>query len=200
MKSTLILRRTCFGSTTSNRCRTFFCGSGRFLSSSSSFQLPEPTWSVQELELSQQHTPVSEQELKTLARRALLDVDQLDPSTKQQLRQDLGNMLHMIEQVTSFQHPDFDKLDDVAIYDAPRGVSQAPLREDRNINAKHEEEEKAQQQQVWSSFLRPQTTRIGAHEYFSIETKREKIKNNNNNGNNEQSSSSKDSVVTDDDF
>ena len=150
-------------------------------SSSSSSFIPDPTWSLQELELSKQHAPISDAELQTLAKRALLDLTSLDgptatTTTREQLRQDLGNMMHMIEQVQCF---DFDEtvqdatfLGEAALYDTPRGVVAAPLRRDDNS-----EENKAiadqteEAQRVWEHFLQPQTTKVGAHNYFSIETK-----------------------------
>ena len=162
----------------------------------SSFQLPDPTWSLQELELSKQHAPISDTELQTLAKRALLDLTSLDEkltttttasstTTREQLRQDLGNMMHMIEQVQSF---DFDKMDannndtkslledQASIYDTPRGVVAAPLRPDNNNDDSEEsiveaEENQKEAKRVFESFLQPQTTKVGAHNYFSIETK-----------------------------
>ena len=132
-----------------------------------SYRLPNPTWSVQDLELSKQHEPISQIELERLAKRAVLDLNQLDESTRNQLCQDLGNMMHMIEQVLSFQHNDEHVVESV-IYDAPRGVTAAPLRKDSDNDGDTVEDYK----QVWESFLKPQTTKIGAHDYFSIETDR----------------------------
>lgn len=142
------------------------------------FQLPDPTWSVADLELSKQHEPVSDDYLHTLARRALLDLDQLDPAARQQLRQDLGNMMHMIEQVQSFQHNsnyENSDLDEAAIYDKPRGVSAAPLRDDSDSSgaAAAEQQLEEMSQKVFDTFLKPKTTKVGAYNYFSIETKRE---------------------------
>jgi len=138
--------------------------------------IPEATWSVQDLELSKQHQPVSEEELQILARRALLDLNQLDKNTRQQLRQDLGNMMNMIEQVKSFPHEEYQQQEDIddydaAMYDRPRGVTSAPLRTVEE-DANHDDAE-TESKQVFDSFLKPQTTKVGAHDYFSIETKRE---------------------------
>jgi Asp-tRNA(Asn)/Glu-tRNA(Gln) amidotransferase C subunit len=137
---------------------------------STPFRLPEPTWSVQDLELSKQHPPISEVELEKLAKRALLDLYHLDESTRNDLRQDLGNMMHMIEQVKSFRHNDKDiEWSDSDIYDKPRGVTAAPLRKDADTSKDTE----AEHDPVWEKFLKPQTTKVGAHDYFIIETKRE---------------------------
>jgi hypothetical protein len=139
------------------------------------FRLPEPTWSVQDLELSKQHPPISVVELEKLAKRALLDLSHLDESTRDDLRQDVGNMMHMIGQVQSFRQNDkgIDELSDGDIYDKPRGVTTAPLRKDGDSCNK---DTKVDHDQVCEKFLRPQTTKIGAHDYFSIETKRERKK------------------------
>lgn len=136
---------------------------------STPFRLPEPTWSVHDLELSKQHPPISAVELEKLAKRALLDLNHLDESTRNELRQDLGNMMHMIEQVLSFRRNEKGiEWSDADIYDKPRGVTAAPLRKDADNNKDTE----ADHDQVWEKFLKPQTTKIGAHDYFSIETKR----------------------------
>lgn len=182
------------------RSLTNEAGNGSSSTRTSAFQLPDPTWSIRDLELSKQHAPISDTELQTLAKRALLDLTHLENNNdnsnidgdnamkmRQQLRQDLGNMMHMIEQVRSF---DFDNQDDTAttggngfaetdLYDKPRGVVAAPLRrdpgsEDNGVgeqignNALLEEQEA---KRVFENFLQPQTTKVGAHNYFSIETK-----------------------------
>ena len=157
-------------------------------SASSSFQLPDPTWPLQDLGLSKHHPPISETELKKLAKRALLDLHPFDDTdnnttgtTREQLRQDLGNMMHMIEQVQSFEFNTKDArfLEDQAdIYDKPRGVVAAPLRRDIDdgVDGSRKEEEEIQAKEVFESFLQPQTTKVGAHNYFSIETKQEEKK------------------------
>ena len=145
---------------------------GRFLSSGSTFKLPEPTWSVEDLGLSKQHTPVSEEELRKLAKRAMLDFGQLDEKKREQLKQDLGNMMHIIQQVSSFEYSTDVALDASDMYDKPRGVKTAPLRDDSSDKQDKEQEDEAKQ--VWDSLLKVKATaRMGAHSYFSIETKRE---------------------------
>ena len=75
--------------------------------------IPSPTWSVQDLELTLSHPPLPEEEFKKLARLVLLDVSSSssrrrssnNDNNNDSLRQDLGNMLHMIQQVTEYQYP-----------------------------------------------------------------------------------------------
>lgn len=124
---------------------------------------PDPTWSIQSLQLDKQHPPVSDQELYKLARLALLDVSTMD---EPRLKQDLGNMMHMIQQVQSFQSR--EQLTEFDLYDRPRGVTAAPVR-DNSMSEKEETEGK----RVWESFLKHKTTRVGAHSYFAIATKME---------------------------
>ena len=191
-------------------------------SRASSFRLPDPTWSLQDLELSKQHAPISDAELQILAKRALLDVgttttpttttassttanllkeDDNDDdgggassTTRKQLCQDLGNMMHMIEQLVSFNFDDTKAtsnnnnnrvLVERDLYDTPRGVLTAPLRRDKTSNqvddreirslntiwGEQQETEEQEAKRVFESFLQPQTTKVGAHNYFSIETK-----------------------------
>ncbi|CAB9523346.1 expressed unknown protein [Seminavis robusta] len=139
--------------------------------SHTSFALPKPTWSVKDLELTKQHLPISNKELEKLAKRALLDLDQLDAKTREELRQDLGNMMHMIEQIQSLQLDENVALSEEDIYDRPRGVTSAPLRD-----ANEREDTLETTNNLWASFLQPKTTKFGAHDYFSIETKRENPK------------------------
>jgi len=126
--------------------------------------IPDATWSVESLELGKKHPPVSQQELERLAKRALLDVRHLPV---EDLRQDLGNMLHMIRQVQSFQPT--EELNEVDLYDVPRGVQATPLRKD---DEETDERVIQQEKQVWESFLKPKTTMVGAHSYFVIATRR----------------------------
>jgi Asp-tRNA(Asn)/Glu-tRNA(Gln) amidotransferase C subunit len=146
--------------------------------------LPEPTWSVQQLQL-KSLTLISEEELQKLSRRSLLlfSKTQLESST---LRQDLSNMMHMINQLQSFQNEkDTDQqgallpleLSDVEIYDAVRGVTSAPLRSSDRVDGDEDDTQQQQQQQhqqVWDKLLRPKMIRKGGgHEFFSIVTSRD---------------------------
>jgi hypothetical protein len=108
------------------------------------------------LQLEQQHAPVSKPELRRLAKRAVISLPHLETKNcsskativQNELCQDLGNMLHMMNQVQDFVasyaalHGDkypflneskaTDDDDDATtmaaiLYDVPRGVTSAPL-------------------------------------------------------------------------
>lgn len=154
-------------------------------------RIPQPTWSIQDLALTTSHPPISQKELERLARLALIDVsgninnnngDNLDL-----LKQDLGNILHMIQHVTEYEYQQStgnatidtrnnrgDDSDDAMcsarIYDTVRGVKAIPLRkgiEDDSFQA----EDALQAQEIWKHLLQPKTIRRGGgHIYFAIET------------------------------
>jgi hypothetical protein len=130
--------------------------------------IPPPTWSLQDLELSSSKEPVSMQELERLARKSLLDVSKLEDTDA--LRRDLSNMLHCLEQVRDTELPD---LTDEEIYDVPRGVTAALLRNSSTDDFKEEEKEEAKQ--IWDSLLKPKAKSRGAHSYFSVITKRQVV-------------------------
>jgi hypothetical protein len=142
-------------------------------------ELPSPTWSIGDLQLDQKHEPVSITELAVLAKRALISLPLLDSMKRtDQLRQDLGNMLHMIRQVQGFAETAEESLTDADIYDRPRGVRAAPVRGvhgDENEARVTLEQEEARQ--VWETLLKPKTTALGSHSYFVIATHREEMKN-----------------------
>lgn len=145
---------------------------------SSGVDIPKPTWSVGDLDLTSKKAPLPREELKRLSRLSLIDIDSMPE--RESLEQDLANMIHMIDQVSDFasNHDDFDQEDDVKsaaraakIYDNVRGVSSAPLR----LSIKDDPlqvEDQQQAKNVWNSLLKPKTTRVGGrHEYFVIKTK-----------------------------
>jgi hypothetical protein len=155
--------------------------------------IPAPTWSLQSLELSKTHTPISDQELSRLTKRAVIDLTALDSHTtkgtisKASLAQDLGNMMHMIQQVQSAL-PDkemMEHLTDADIYDVPRGVTAAPVRRERDTStftdatvtttSSSTTPNKAQLKRPmwWESLLKPKTTTVGAHSYFAVCTQRD---------------------------
>lgn len=135
--------------------------------------IPSPTWSIASLELDKQHEPISEKELSVLAKRALIELPSDESSSKKldtdQLRQDLGNMLHMIRQVQDFT-ADNVELTDEDIYDRPRGVHSTPVRRHGSTV-----EEDREAELVWKSLLEPKTSRVGARHYFVVATKEEKL-------------------------
>ena len=153
----------------------------RFMSSSRSVYIPEPTWSVKNLDLTSKKPRLPPEELKRLSRLTLIDIDSI-ADDKNGLEQDLSNMLHMIDQVTYASNieegEDIGTDDDekssakaAEIYDIVRGVTSAPLRssiEDDPLQGKDQE----QAESVWKNLLQPKTIRKGGrHEYFAIKTK-----------------------------
>lgn len=133
-------------------------------SSSSSYELPPPTWSLKELNLTADE-PVSEDELKRLAKRALISLD--DISDTDGLRQDLADMMACLNQVNSIDLPD---MTDAEIYDMPRGLTAgAPVRK----SATASKAEEAEAKEVWDKLLSQKVTKRGSHDYFAIVTKKE---------------------------
>lgn len=112
---------------------------------------------------------MTQAEIEVLAKRALIALDEIDPHEQDQLRQDLGNMMHMIHQVSQFSCS--ESLTDAEIYDAPRGVTEAPVRH----SSKPTESEEQEAKQVWESYLKPKTKNVGAHTYFEIATRQEVV-------------------------
>ena len=136
--------------------------------------IPDPTWSVASLQLHENHPPASMEDLQVLAQRSALDIHRMDDATRRQLCQDLGNMLHMIEHVQEkdsiSSHSEKDTLTDpVALYDTPRGVVAAPLRDDTTPDP-HDDAEEKMAQSVRASFLEPKMRRVGGHQYYEIVT------------------------------
>mmetsp|Transcript_18891 Transcript_18891/g.21645 ORF Transcript_18891/g.21645 Transcript_18891/m.21645 type:complete len:164 (-) Transcript_18891:59-550(-) len=138
----------------------------RWLSSSTYDKIPAPTWSLRELELTSSSKPVSRKEVEVLARRVLLDL----PKNIEPLQQDLANMLHCLEQVKSIEG-DLDELSDHDLYDAPRGLTVVPIREESDCS-NHEEEKVSKS--VWKEYLKPKAIKRGDHDYFGIVTRRKK--------------------------
>ena len=149
--------------------------------------IPKPTWSVDDLELASTHISVSQLELERLARLVLVDVsnDINNSNTVGTIRQDLGNMLHMIQHVTELECRESIEDDAAAtkdrfhfhkdhtsatIYDIVRGVKNVHLRNTKEEDRLHLQDS-IQARAVWERFLQPALVRRGGgHEYFSIET------------------------------
>jgi hypothetical protein len=153
--------------------------------------IPSPTWSIKDLELTSTHPPLPQEELERLARLVLIDInnDNNDSDDLDSLKQDLGNMIHMIQHVTEYDgknkhvgdlsiaseeqndtnDPTYGR-DAGSIYDAVRGVKSTPLRKGIEDDPLQEGDTK-QAQEVWDNFLQPKTiNRGGGHAYFAIET------------------------------
>jgi hypothetical protein len=109
---------------------------------------------------------VSEEQLSKWAKRAVLAVDPSDA----ELRQELGNMVHMIQQVRDFEYDEEEDLTEeeqtAALYDVPRGVVAAPVREDIIKDEGLDTE--------WMQYVKPHMTTSGGYHYFEIATKQEK--------------------------
>lgn len=154
------------------------------LFSSGDIRIPEPTWSVKDLDLSSKKPPLPPEELKRLSRLALIDIESMPD--KEALIQDLSNMLHMIDQVSNFRFDENDideskTLDDdeanaeraAKIYDVVRGVTKAPLRKSLDEDPFQKQDQEIAHD-VWNSQLKPKTIRKGGgHHYFAIQTKKE---------------------------
>jgi hypothetical protein len=162
--------------------------------------IPEPTWSIQDLDLFTNQPPLPPEELERLSRLALIDISNKSTNERAQLNQDLANMLHMIQQVTECNLNDANnkdinnELDNASaassrraewdvdgaslcsseIYDFVRGVSAAPLRKGTDEDPLHQEDAK-EAQEVWENLLQPKTIRKGGgHQYFTIVTEEAK--------------------------
>jgi hypothetical protein len=143
------------------------------------FAIPAPTWSIESLQLNQSHKPASMEELHLLAKRSVLDLRRFDEKSRNQLCQDLGNMLHMIENVkggdkNSASSSENIVIDPVELYDIPRGVSEAPFRDDDkdtiNDHEKNTNDDEQYSRSVRESFLEPKMKRVGGYQYYEIVT------------------------------
>lgn len=139
--------------------------------------IPTPSWSIASLELDKQHAPATIADLEKLAKRAVIDLSSSSLQQKQQLCQDLGNMLHMMEQVKHdvVEHSGgnmIDCSDPVVLYDTPRGVSEAYCRDDSSaaISDREGSYDTTMSAAVRKSLWEPKMKRLGAHQYFEIVT------------------------------
>ena len=110
---------------------------------------PPPSWSIHELRLassdnSDDDDKISEEELATLARRCLIDVRQLSPERREELRKHVGGIMRCASVLleskdlnTSMTDGCIDddnnrsksmRLTDEEVYDAPRGLTKMPIR------------------------------------------------------------------------
>lgn len=131
-------------------------------------RLPPPTWSLKDLPLRMvadgAAEPLPPALLRALSRRALVRVPD-DAS----FPQDLANMMRLIRQVAEWseQTGGGDAVDVGAseenLYDVPRGVQAAPLRDDDDdvLTAPH------------PAIRLHKTVSVGSHKYFAIQTKQD---------------------------
>ena len=121
-------------------------------------------------------------DLEKLAKRAVIDTTLHD--NKEQLCQDLGNMLHMMEQLlpesaekqseSAINTTNYDADPAVLLYDVPRGVTEAPCRDDTALGDDENLALSVMSASVRGSLLEPKMKRVGAHQYFEIVTARQK--------------------------
>ena len=144
-------------------------------SAKSVFQMPSATWSIASLELAKQHPPVDKETLETFAKRALLDLTQLD--NVETLQSEVGNMMYMMNQIHMSAPTESPSQEDVDLeievrrmYDTPRNVEATPL---RSVEKRESDEAPvAAFPHVWESLLSPKTQRVGGFSFFVIETER----------------------------
>jgi hypothetical protein len=111
-----------------------------------------------------------------LARRALIDLDSLSEDSLKMLQKDLDQMMRMLDRVQSWQESreeTGESSEASFLYDIPRfgkvpeNSVQASVTE---ADPKHSVSALQSRRAVWDSYLRPQTQRVGAHEYFVVAT------------------------------
>lgn len=133
--------------------------------------IPPPTWSLADLRLTSDASevePLTAEQLSSLSKRALIDIPNDEAS-----RKDLANMMQLIRQVVEWneknkfnvgrEEAEADDDDDDAplLYDLPRGVKEAPLRNDDDVLIEEH-----------SAVPLDKTVSIGGHKYFAVKTKR----------------------------
>lgn len=127
--------------------------------------IPRPTWSIKALGLKQDETsaePLSPAFISSLSKRALI---RIAPDDVEQ-RQNLANMMQLIHQVVEWnqERESAPQKNVVELYDLPRGVKAAPLRSDEHrLTTNHP-----------AIALDDKTVSVGAHKYFTIQTRRRK--------------------------
>ena len=160
---------------------------------------PPPSWSISELRLLSTGDTVdklSPQELDTLARRCLIDVRRLSPERREQLRIDVAGVMRCasvlldVNNATDMMGSDCEKkeekLSDVDVYDAPRGLGKMPIRRDapaadcsgskgsmKFANDIVWEEAGESRAVLNSESVQSKLVKDGGDKYFSVVTKRE---------------------------
>ncbi len=153
--------------------------------------IPEPTWSLEDLELTSTHTAIAEEELERLGRLVLLDVSENRSTSKDEMidsmKQDLGNMLNMIQRVTvhDYQESKSDCMDyasgsdleenniqsaSAATYDSVRGLTTMPLRKESELDPLQAEDASQSRDILEKTLQTKMIRRGGGHKYFAIKT------------------------------
>ncbi len=152
--------------------------------------IPNPTWSLQDLELTSTHTSIPEQELKRLTKLVLVDLFENNEHHPDDIlnlmKQDLGNMLHMIQHVTKYDYQEsirngdddssdtvvekgFDMTADATTYDTVRGLKRGDLRKGIELDPL-QTQDATQAQNILEKLNLRMINRGGGHKYFAIET------------------------------
>jgi hypothetical protein len=147
--------------------------------------VPHPTWSVtDDLALNERHAKIDVATFRLLCRRACLlplEEEEDDDDDNSTLRQDVGNMMHMMNQVvravSEIPRDDDKKYSISDIYDRPRGVTAAPevveaaTVADEESSSAASVDVDASTDKSWLETMRDsKMKRVGGHYYFEIET------------------------------
>ncbi len=150
--------------------------------------IPDPTWSLQDLELTSTHTAITQQELERLARLVLVDVSKnCEDDIIDSMKQDLGNMLNMIKHVTmrDCEESIGDDIDDsngtdlddkpnptgnATVYDTVRGLRVMPLRKVINLDPLQAKDAPQALDILEKTLDAKMVRRGGGHKYFAIKT------------------------------
>ena len=139
-----------------NQKMTRYCHQNQKSATTAKVQVPPPpSWSVAELRLTSstknEDDKISNHELAILARRCLIDIRRLSPERREKLRTHVCGIMRCASVLLDSRHFDNiantdnnneqsssnstnSSLTDEQIYDAPRGLTQMPTRNDTNTN------------------------------------------------------------------
>ena len=157
---------------------------------------PPPSWSVTELRLTSstnENDKISNHELAILARRCLIDIRRLSPERREKLRTHVGGIVRCASVLLDSRHFDNiantdnndqsssnnstnSSLTDEQIYDAPRGLTQMPTRNDANTNNDDIDEWKKNDSSESTAILQSNSVQSkmvkldDSHIYFSVVT------------------------------
>jgi len=153
--------------------------------------IPDPTWSLEDLELMSTHTAIAGQELERLGRLVLLDVSENRSTSKDEMidsmKQDLGNMLNMIQRVTVHDYneskgdcmdnssgSDLEEQDNeagsAATYDTVRGLTTMQLRKEIELDLLQAKDAQQSRDILEKTLQTKMVRRGGGHKYFAIKT------------------------------
>ena len=97
-------------------------------------KLPEPTWSIKELNLSKENHELHKDKkqsftynLENLASKSCIDLNKMSSERRDEIVHDLNDIMNCLSMVTTFKNEESENLTDEEIYDMPRGLTQAPV-------------------------------------------------------------------------